>query len=404
MDTTQSTSAPPKGKKTINDFPKPTRQHIINCGFPEWYKQYRSITGRARVIPFTQGFLDYLNEDSIVLPDENPNPKSNDTDSGVFSSANDGEDDDEDEYEDPSYRFAEFHATVRAAITQLGGAVYPKLNWSAPKDAGFIIGNVLKCTSASDVYLLLKSSNFISHDLEHAFDDTDEGPDMDGKILKQEDIQYALVLRKWVEVITSVEFRVFVKDRKILCLTQRDMNYYDFLEEGKEEFMGLIEEFFEKYLEKTFPDDDFVFDVYIPKTILTESRVWLVDINPWAIRTDPLIFSWTDILNMDPNEEGFEPEFRLIGRNDPEAYGFAGSQYSAHKLPQEVVDAGNAGPATIGEFARNWKEIVEQMEGAGLVYSSSSSSSSEEEGEIKEDDDDDDSDGGVKLDQKTDTP
>ncbi|KAK6541630.1 hypothetical protein TWF694_007429 [Orbilia ellipsospora] len=399
---TPSASTPPKGKKTINDFPKPTRQHIINCGFPEWYKLYRSITGRARVIPFTQGFLDYLNEDGIVLPDENPNPQSNDTDSGIFSSATtNDDDDDEDEYEDPSYRFAEFHATVRAAITQLGGAVYPKLNWSAPKDAGFIIGNVLKCTSASDVYLLLKSSNFITHDLEHAFDDTDDGPDMGGNVLKQEDIQYALVLRKWVEVITSVEFRVFVKGRKLVCVTQRDMNYYDFLEEGKVEFMALIEEFFEKYLEKTFPDDDFVFDVYIPKTIVTESRVWLVDINPFAIRTDPLTFSWTEILNMDPNEEGFEPEFRLIGRNDPEAYGFAGAQYSAHKLPQEVVDAGNAGPASIGEFARNWKEIVQQLEGAGLE--DSSSNEEEEEGEIKDEDEGED-DGGVKLDKKTDAP
>ncbi|EPS45685.1 hypothetical protein H072_321 [Dactylellina haptotyla CBS 200.50] len=369
---------PPNEPKTINDFPKPTRQHIINCGFPEWYKTYRTITGKARVIPITQGFLDYLNEDGIVLPDENADPQSTETDSGVFSSAT-TDDDDDDEYLDPSERFADFHATVRATIAELGGAVYPKLNWSGPKDAAFMMGNTLKCASASDVYLLLKTSNFVTHDLENVFDDTVDTPDKDGKLLQLSDIQYALVLRKWVEVITSVEFRVFVKERKIVAISQRDMNVYEFLHEGKDEFLHLITVFFDKNLKTTFPDKDFVFDVYIPKTLITEARVWLVDINPYALRTDPLTFQWTEILNMDPDEEDFEPEFRLINKNDPEAYNFASSNYSAHKLPKEVVDAGTAGPASIAEFAKNWRDIVEGLQNADVDSSS-------------DDDDDDDND------------
>ncbi|KAJ6264806.1 Cell division control protein [Drechslerella dactyloides] len=355
-------------KKTLRDFPKPTRQHIINCGYPSWYPKYRSVIGRARVVPLTPGFLDYLREDGIVLPDENLNPPTRDNDSGVFSSAND----DDDEYEDPSYRFTDVHEAVKAAIADLGGNVYPKLNWSAPKDASFILGNTLKCATASDVYLLLKSSNFVTHDLEHAFDDTDDTPDENGRVLQNSDIQYALVLRKWVEVIPSVEFRCFVKDRKLVCFTQRDMNHYQFLEDGREEFTRLITEFFEKHMQTTFPDPNFVFDVYVPKTLMTAARVWLMDVNPYAPRTDPLLFSWTEILNIDPHVEGFEPEFRLIGRDDPEAYNFSSSQYSAHKLPKEVVDAGVAGPQSIAEFSTRWREIVEGLEGADLDDSSSS--------------------------------
>ncbi|KAK6349688.1 hypothetical protein TWF696_005967 [Orbilia brochopaga] len=354
-------------KKTLKDFPKPTRQHIINCGYPVWYPKYRSVIGKARVVPLTAGFLEYLREDGIVLPDENLNPPTRDSDSGVFSNAND----DDDEYEDPSYRFADIHEAVKAAIAELGGAVYPKLNWSAPKDASFILGNTLKCATASDVYLLLKSSNFVTHDLEHAFDDTVDTPDEDGRVLQVSDIAYALVLRKWVEVIPSVEFRCFVKDRKLVGVTQRDMNHYKFLEDGRDEFLRLIKEFFEKHLEKTFPDPNFVFDVYIPKTLVTDSRVWLMDINPYAIRTDPLTFSWTEILNIDPHAEDFEPEFRLIGKDDPEAYNFSSSNYSAHKLPKEVVDAGAAGPQSIAEFSTRWREIVEGLDNTDLQDSSS---------------------------------
>lgn len=354
-------------EKTINDFPLPTRQAIVNSSYPEWYKKYRGITGKARLIPLTAEFLDYLKADGIILPPDTPVVPISDRDSGVFSVTNtdDSDGDDGDDGENPAQNFPEVHGAIIAAIAELGGAVYPKLNWSAPKDAAFMLGNTLKCSSPSDVYLLLKSSNFITHDLEHAFDDTIDTPDENGKILRLSDVEYALVLRKWVDVITSVEFRCFVMQRRIVAITQRDLNHYDFLEDGKEEFLALIQEFFARHLEKTFPEADFVFDVYIPKTLLTESRVWLVDINPYAPKTDTLTFSWQEILNIDPSVPGFKPEFRIIKKNDPEAYGFA-QPYSAHKLPREVVDAAAGGAETMLQFKNDWKDIIEGLGGTGI--------------------------------------
>jgi hypothetical protein len=151
-------------------------------------------------------------------------------------------------------------------------------------------------------------------------------------------------------------------------------------------------------------------------------RVWLVDVNPWAPRTDPLLFSWLELLTMDEptepaqeetvripirfaevsdgegnggtrtmmiaenddkagddkagendsddsssddesevDEEFWRAEFRLVRKNDPEAYGFSTAQYSAHKMPKDVVDAGASGEG-LREFARDWKEILEKRQ------------------------------------------
>lgn len=49
--------------------------------------------------------------------------------------------------------------------------VFPKLNWSAPRDATWInAGENLKCMSPGEVIMLIKSSDFAIHDLCHAFD------------------------------------------------------------------------------------------------------------------------------------------------------------------------------------------------------------------------------------------
>ena len=148
--------------------------------------------------------------------------------------------------------------------------------------------------------------------------------------------------------------------------------------------------------------------------------MWLIDVNPWAERTDPLLFSWREILERDEpplvedeaeegaiekredyvemmragkgkeeegvgtgttdqddkindethqkssddensesdsEEEIWTPEFRLVNRDDPEAYAFNTPRYSAHKLPKDVVDAGGVGEGGIREFLGRWREL-----------------------------------------------
>jgi hypothetical protein len=286
---------------------------------------------------------------------------------------------------DPSHAFPEVHQQIKDAIKELGGLVAPKLNWSAPKDATWIsmTKNSMECATANDIYLLLKSSDFITHDLEHAFDDTD--PDTDADIT-QESIKYVLVLRKWFKVNPSCEFRCFVREKRVVGICQRDLNHFAFLFPMVDSLRATILDYFDSTLKDTFPDGDFVFDVYLPEPY---NKVRLMDINPWAPRTDPLLFSWLELLTLpvpmpllgisassdEPpiplgssdedtqDEEGVEeiwrPEFRLIKKDDPEAYSFSTPQYSAHKLPKDVVDASLEGESGMREFADQWKRMLD---------------------------------------------
>lgn len=366
--------------------------------------RYRTLTPKSRVIPLPAPFLSYLRSDSIVLPPEDKPPVDSDDDLDDFS------DDEAEESPDPSTEWKDLHDRVNETVAEYGGKVAPKLNWSAPKDATWIAAtNDMQCQNANDIYLLLKSSDFVTHDLEQAFEDC--VPDEENAT--EPEIPYHLVLRKYVQMNPSLEFRCFVRDRVLLCMCQRDQNHYDFLFPMRDSLRSRIQAFFDEKLKDTFPDPSFVFDVYIP---VPHQRVWLIDVNPWAIRTDPLLFSWLEILQMrDPvgfveedngpeeqfvrlslngnnapaqetalngdsdrdetesedEAEGeasadddlapFLPEVRLIKRDDPEAYAFTTPQYSAHKMPKEVVDASLAGPGGMSEFLGKWQDILDKQ-------------------------------------------
>lgn len=70
----------------------------------------------------------------------------------------------------------------------------------------------LQCTTPDDVFLSLKASDFVLHDLYHAYDDCmferteDSSPSPN----------YSLVLKKWYAVPPSHEFRCFVSQRRLL--------------------------------------------------------------------------------------------------------------------------------------------------------------------------------------------
>lgn len=288
----------------------------------------------------------------------------------------------------------------------------PKLNWSSPKDATWISRhpNTMKCTSANDIYLLLKSSSFISHDLDHAFDDTVTATS------PSPPFHPVLVLRAFFSPLPSFEFRCFVKDRALVAITQRDLNHYAFLRSLRSAIVSRVRDLFET-LRLSFPDGSFVFDVYIPGTEGVDGdeydsdndedkdrlgRARLIDINPWAPRTDTLLFDWGELLTMqvarpllgsvgdeefvrlrignnnaagagdeattteedddeddDDDDDEHEPELRIVEHDDPAAYNFSSPQYSAHKLPKDVVDASLGGHGGIREFAARWQRIVE---------------------------------------------
>ncbi len=332
--------------------------HIKNCSFSSWYPKYKKFSPKATIIPnLPKSFINYLLSDSIILPSS---PINNDEWSDWSEDDEDnckkikridveGSEDSEDEDDeisnkiiDPTNDFKELHEEIKRVL-DIYGSVAPKLNWSAPTDAAWIsTSKTTKCTSAADIYLLLKSSSYIVHDLTEAFNGTTSDDENN-----EPNMPFELVLRKWFDLNPSLEFRCFVKDRKIIGITQRDLNLYEYLNELKSTFQQEIFKFFNDNLKETFKDSSFIFDIYIPRPF---TKIFLIDINPFMKKTDGLLFSWDELLN--PN---LKYEFRLVDEVNKSR--FASTEHSENKVPKDVVDASLTGEG-IAELAEKWQQML----------------------------------------------
>lgn len=227
------------------------KEQVLHCQFSAWYPLFRSLTIKSVILPLPQNVKDYLLDDGTLVvsgredPPAHSQPDSDDEAEEIQWS------DDENTATLTAPEFPEFNTTVQEAINSLGGSVFPKLNWSAPRDAYWIAMNSsLKCKTLSDIFLLFKSSDFITRDFTQPFIHcTDDSPDPC--------LEYELVLRKWCELIPGAEFRCFVKENKLIGISQRDYTqYYDHISKQKEDICRCIQDFFKKHIQYKFLDED----------------------------------------------------------------------------------------------------------------------------------------------------
>uniref|UniRef100_A0A2R8MEG3 Translation initiation factor eIF2 assembly protein n=1 Tax=Callithrix jacchus TaxID=9483 RepID=A0A2R8MEG3_CALJA len=269
------------------------KEHVLHCQFSAWYPLFRGVTIKSVILPLPQNVKDYLLDDGTLVvsgrddPPTRSQPDSDDEAEEIQWS------DDENTATLTAPEFPEFDTKVQEAINSLGGSVFPKLNWSAPRDAYWIAMNSsLKCQSLSDIFLLFKSSDFITRDFTQPFIHcTDDSPDPF--------IEYELVLRKWCELIPGAEFRCFVKENKLIV----------------------------------------VFDIYRD----SRGKVWLIDFNPFGEVTDSLLFTWEE-LTSENNLNGDFSEVDAQGQDSP-AFRCTNSEvtvqpspYLSYRLPKDFVD------------------------------------------------------------------
>lgn len=95
-----------------------------------------------------------------------------------------------------------------------------------------------------------------------------------------------------------------------------------------------------------------VFDVYITRD---EARVFLIDINPYAPRTDPLLFSWEEMHAL-ANEQD-SPVFRVIASEIQASQSMP--RYSHNRYPKDVV--GLSDGASIAAFAEQWRGALQEV-------------------------------------------
>ncbi|PNI40160.1 CDC123 isoform 4 [Pan troglodytes] len=269
------------------------KEHVLHCQFSAWYPFFRGVTIKSVILPLPQNVKDYLLDDGTLVvsgrddPPTHSQPDSDDEAEEIQWS------DDENTATLTAPEFPEFATKVQEAINSLGGSVFPKLNWSAPRDAYWIAMNSsLKCKTLSDIFLLFKSSDFITRDFTQPFIHcTDDSPDPC--------IEYELVLRKWCELIPGAEFRCFVKENKLIV----------------------------------------VFDIYRD----SRGKVWLIDFNPFGEVTDSLLFTWEELVS----ENNLNGDFSEVDAQEQDSPAFRctnsevtvqPSPYLSYRLPKDFVD------------------------------------------------------------------
>lgn len=168
-------------------LPDCSHEELQQCMTHLWvqHPRLKRNTFKTRVVPLPlPHFEAWLSEEGLHLPPSEP--------SGAPST----------EQMEREEALLQLRKDVDEAIGALGGQVFPKLNFSAPLDAAWMaLDNTLKCQSADDVFILLKSSDRLQHDLQ---------------VLRQLQQPSLLILKKYYELNRSMEFRCFVRAKQLV--------------------------------------------------------------------------------------------------------------------------------------------------------------------------------------------
>eukprot|EP00041_Stephanoeca_diplocostata_P017479 m.352889 g.352889 ORF g.352889 m.352889 type:complete len:429 (+) comp20715_c0_seq1:135-1421(+) len=107
-------------------------------------------------------------------------------------------------------------------------------------------------------------------------------------------IKYEIVLRRWTDISTAMEFRCFVKNKQLIGISQRDFtNFYPALASQKELIQSEIGKFFSTQIRDIFPLQDYSFDLYRKGA----EDILLLDFNPFSPVTDSLMFEWHELVS-----------------------------------------------------------------------------------------------------------
>uniref|UniRef100_A0A803M0V0 Cell division cycle protein 123 n=1 Tax=Chenopodium quinoa TaxID=63459 RepID=A0A803M0V0_CHEQI len=282
---------------------KMKQEEVTCCQIQKWYPKFKPVSIKNFIHELPESFIQYLVGDSgpFLLPtsvsneDALPNRIHKPEDEEDYQVSEGSEDESEPPSPPPS--FPELELKIKDSIESLGGAVFPKLNWSSPKDAAWIsTTGTLKCTSFSDIALLLKASDSV----------------------------------------------------QLVGISQREVTaYYPAVLEKKDELKDLIYDFFIDNVEGRFKSENYTFDVYVTK----DRRMKLIDFNPWGAFTLPLLFTWEELEQGGRLEE--EVDFRIVESQHTVRPGLKTA------VPYDYIDM-SAGSGW-DQFLRNADEELQQQ-------------------------------------------
>ncbi|ORY24570.1 D123-domain-containing protein [Naematelia encephala] len=359
----------------IDIYPQLSRDLVEEARTSAWYPAFSRLSLPSTFIDIDQlgereAFLEWLDGDSIFLPQDSESPpvtsSSNRQRAASISSLDSaGSSSGSSSSSAPIYHLPRINEAIRAAISRYG-AVFPKLNWTSPKDVAFILPQTahgpLHCTSPADVYLLLKTSDFVPHGLEvaSAFAECDEAPG-------QNHLKIELVLKKHVDINPAREFRCFVRSNTLIAITQRDPNYYEHLQgaQVQESICNTVRAFWEDEIWDVYAGGpDYVFDLYLSSD---HASALILDFQPYRQSTDPLLFTYSelrDILEESRNGSDDRPRLPILRVIDSASHPQASRNapaYGSSMMPMEMMELSQG--RSMAEFASAWQSSIgEAME------------------------------------------
>ena len=257
----------------------------------------------------------------------------------------------------------------------------------------------LKCTSPADIYLLLKSSDFITHDLdpERVFEGCcDANPNDDNE--DKPEYQLELVLRKWYPVDRAREVRCFVRDKRLIGMSggfgsarifyqsqhrlqeslnetiistsfgttarRRNVSSPPFRIFGRQisETGGQQQQIVRSTIVLFWPRNRCFADTFDFLLTRDLSKGHIIDFNPYAAKTDPLLFAYDELENLKEIET---PELRVIDSKSHPAATQNAPQHQHNMIPFEAVELSVG--RDIVDFAQLWKSSVEEASDIGPV-------------------------------------
>jgi hypothetical protein len=125
----------------------------------------------------------------------------------------------------------------------------------------------LKVSSGEESLKMLLQSERIKQDLEIA--------------LQQDEPKMDVIVREWVEIPISMEFRGFCFNRKLNGISQYfDMLYFQELNDNSDKILQEILSFYDSISSK-IPLDNYIIDFGIS----TNGKIFIIELNPWNTNT-----------------------------------------------------------------------------------------------------------------------
>ena len=324
---------------------------VTACSISHWYPLNKKATFATRVVPLSEAFVAFLGSDGpMVLPETSKGARvgsrgATAVDDDCELSDDDGDDDDD---ERGALRFPEVEAAAEAAIAELGGVAFCKLNWSAPRDAAWLTGGSLRCECAGDAFALLAASEFAKHDACRAYARCVDAAEPDA-------VRCDLVLafRAWQDLDPAREFRCFVLDGRLVAACQRKIDAaFDDLAAAAADELGEDDDG-DRVLDGVRRKIAALLDsgLDLPRHCVVDvavqgARATLVDVNVASEDTDPLLFTWPELLDLRattvaaprPSSSAFE--LRVVDADSPAVQP---SELSSFRAPLDVAAIAEAG-------------------------------------------------------------